>query len=320
MKRSVVFALFLLFCAAVTAGCQSEDIAPDSPKQPVQSPEQACILPIESVAASYETLLPVEPAKNDDNPFAGFDGYWRYEVYEIFRGSEIISFDATIDYSWVFSLVADEENYLLPLSEEYIVEITLPQATASDEPWVEAVNAYYIELMTELVNRSEYILDAFAGHDLRGFTHNYEGAYRTGNVITVMHTDFVNVGSRPLLALRLVTNLFSAHDGQRLELDDLFLVGQDEYLPLLQTLLLNAENRFYEGYSPRDGKWFRSLFSPRIADNFDRAAVAVTPAGLIFIFPTGAVSCNACGIVFLDVPYDDLHGILNPSFFPDHTA
>jgi len=54
------------------------------------------------------------------------------------------------------------------------------------------------------------------------------------------------------------------------------------------------------------------------AEFINDASFAVTPIGVVFIYPTGLADCVAAGTVFLNVPYEVLHGLLNPIYFPNY--
>ena len=266
---------------------------------------------------SNGSLPPAEEDMYDENPYAGTEltnFAWCYAAYEIFRGAETIDFGDALYYKRDYiNFYANEEwdwhNRLI----KYTCEITLPQAIHG-EPWADQINAYYQSIMQELITEGDDIWNENSqDFRLSSLTYYFGGAYRISNVVTVMRSHFYDGGGRSYLNWTPFADLFSAHDGQRLELDDLFCVEQDEYLPVLYASLLNAENRFGEFYTPEIGEFFRSYNEFKIK-NFDKASVAVTPIGLVFIYPTYAGPDTASGIVFLDVPYEDLQGLLNITF------
>ena len=93
-------------------------------------------------------------------------------------------------------------------------------------------------------------------------------------------------------------------------------------MPLLQSELVNAIDRFWNGYDTICYDEYRIIETPwrefRI-EFLSEASVAVTPIGLVFIYPTGLADCMAAGTVFLNIPYEALNVLLNPAYFPSYT-
>ena len=246
-------------------------------------------------------------ASNPYEKYSERSDYWRYNLFEIFRGVEMVSFDDRLDYEKDYSQVItyEEQDDVL---HEFKCKISLPQAT-ENEPWTVNINAYYQEVLSELITEGNetwnLYYDDWAIHEL---SYHYENAYKHENIITIVRScNFY--GWRPSISWEPFTELFSARDGQKLYLDDLFCVERDEYLSILLELLSNAT--IY-------GTDYKPTFQGGIANRLDDASVAVTKAGLVFIYPIGAVSDMASGIVFLEVSYEDLQGLLNPIYFPNH--
>jgi len=270
-----------------------------------------------------DITTPDENIVYNDNPYVGtglMTDDWRYPVFEIFRGAEAVSFECSVfykrDYLYIFP---NDDEYTPGYANKLRFEVTLPQATHV-ETWAEQINAYYQEMLPEYIREGE---DFWVEHynvwwHGYGITYYYEGAYYFGNVITVMRSCFREIGSRLSLGWVPFADLFSAIDGRQLEMDDLFQVEREVYLPILQTSLCGASDRFKEGYQAGSEweDWYRTAYSVSIIENFNMASVAVTPIGLVFIYPPGCASSNTSGVVFLDVPYVDLHGILSQEFFP----
>jgi len=247
---------------------------------------------------------------SNDNPYEEYSekpDYWRYDLFEIFRGAETVSFDDRLDYEKDYSQVItyEKQNDVL---HEFKCKISLPQATENN-PWTENINAYYQGLLPELITNSDetwnLYYDDWAIHEL---SYYYENAYKHENIITILRScNFY--GLRPSISWEPFSELFSAIDGQKLCLDDLFCVDRDEYRSVLQFLLSEA-TIYGEDYTPS--------FQSEIVERLEDASVAVTKVGLVFIYPTGAVSDMASGVVFLNVSYEDLYGLLNPVYFPNY--
>ena len=284
-------------------------------------------LSAETNASTSKSITSVAPC-TDDNPYSRYPevaGEWRYSLYEIFRGAETVSTDETIHYKWEYSYaLASESQDGTDELNKFTCKVSLPHfmQTIYYEPWIEQVNAYYQDILLD--HRKES--DDFWNKSFDVWWHQYsltyyhENAYRIGNVLSVMRSRFDNTGSRLSLGWVPFADLFSTHNGQKLELDDLFQVGREEYLPILHSSLLNARDRFKEGYytDTEWEDWFWSMHSEDRIRNFENASVAVTPVGLVFIYPPGMASSNASGVVFLDVPYVDLQSLLNPLFFANN--
>jgi hypothetical protein len=271
---------------------------------------------------TLENMTSGESGIFTENPYTDYlavTDEWRYPLYEIFRGAETVSFGDELHYRQdYYHIDTNDDEYWY--SKEFTCEVTLPRAVHG-EPWAEQINTYYLDIMSELRIEGDNLWREYTGnHPLVSYTNYYEGAYRLNNVITIMRSRYYNAGWRPSLNWTPFADLFSALDGKRLELDDLFAVTQDEYLPILYASLLNAENRFVQGHTPEYADWFKAYHREERITNFDRASVAITPAGLVFIYPTGSASDNATGVVFLDVPFSDLQGLLSPVLFPDYVA
>ena len=324
-RISLLFCLFTL----LFSGCSTRDFVAEqlsSGVAPFVEPTvQFTTMSTQRNELELESTEVVDNCMHDDNPYAGYAGAydaWRYPVYEIFRDAEAVSFEEAIHYkrSYMY-LFSSEHEYYPNYVNTFECEVTLPQAIHS-EPWVEQINAYYQDILNNYIEEGEEFWSE--NFDIwwhyYGITYYYEGAYRIGNVLTIMRSGYHDIGSRPDLGWVPFADLFSAIDGRPLMLDDLFKVEREEYLPILHASLLKARDCFKEGYQPDPEweDWFWSQHSTDRINYFDWASAAVTPASLVFIYPPGFASSNASGVVFLDVPYTDLHGLLSPVYFPDH--
>ena len=288
--------------------------ADSSQEAPSGTGEETDTEPNENPADGIEE----KPTDPDDNnvslPHRGPDE-WHYDLYAIFRGAEEILFDDAITYTrnYEHTIVYEEEGHPDWL-HTYTCEITLPQS-AGNQPWAEGINAYYQSLLPEYIAEGDDVwnenIDSWY---VTGLTYYYEGAYQTQNVLTVMRSRFFE-GWRPSVSWEPFAEIFSVSDGRRLELDDLFCVGREEYLPVLQKSLSNAVMCFREDYDPGREDQFKP-WRDRIIRYFDSTSVAVTPFGLVFIYPIGTAASMATGPVFLNVPYDDIQNLLNPVYFP----
>jgi hypothetical protein len=92
--------------------------------------------------------------------------------------------------------------------------------------------------------------------------------------------------------------MFSAIDGQPIMLGDLFCVDEEIYMPVLHSSLANASLCFASYYDPDRNEDFK-VYPEAPVSNFDRASVAVTSFGLVFIYPTGFAASMAESLALL---------------------
>lgn len=279
--------------------------------------EHTSLKPAASIDKNLQRELNTGDTVEMPNPYKGLTETtksWRYEVFEIFRGAQEVELNNTLKYELEYSKpLRAQEGDLSDLSHEFVCQITLPQYTGN-EPWTEQLNAYYQELMPQLVTEgsnlwNEYMDDPYA----RYLIYEYTSGHKYENIITVVRSRAFG-GWRPSRDCIPFADLFSALDGKILSLDDLFWVDRDVYLPALHSSLMNATMCFSDGYVPEHAADFEPV---RATEYMEQASVAVTPFGLVFIYPTGWVSSTATGNVFLNVAYEDLRGLLNPLYFPE---
>lgn len=257
-----------------------------------------------------------EPNGTISNPYEDYSerrDYWRYDLFEVFRGAERIPFDSSLTYTREYNGVINDEYEDFPIT--YVYNITLPQSMG-DEPWAEAINAYYESVLPDFIAEGDDIWNEYSNDRyLSELTYYYENAYQIENVITVIRSRSFPL-YRPTISWEPFSDIFSALDGQKLCLDDLFNVERDEYRPVLEGSLLKATMRFSNYYDPVRDEEFRPISQSGIIENLNDVTFAVAPEGLVFIYPTGWADAMAAGTVFLCVPYDDLQGMLNPLYFP----
>ena len=335
MNRCIVL---LLVVVLFLAGCSEKELQPESQLPPPVSPSVSPIVSpsvamaepsadgagLDASVADEQTTT--EDFAHDRNPFADYEAFyigWWYEVFEIFRGAESVAFGDTLHYRRDYLHIGKhDDDEWFNCTRKFTAEFTLPLAV-DGEPWAELIYTFYSDEMEKLINYGDEIWNHDDGcyyharyHRHEYYRHEYKDAYRLGNVITVMRSSHMFSGPRPGLSWKPFADLFSAIDGKRLELDDLFIVDRDVYMPTLLASLLRAENRFAKDYDIDSENQLieRNYYRQHRIDNFDRSSVAVTPVGLVFIYPTGAVGSMATGVVYLDVPYEDLLGLLNPLY------
>ena len=259
---------------------------------------------------------------NPPNPYTELSEcrtYWRYDLFEAFRGAESVEFNGSLyfhrDYSHIDTYEDDDfEDYRNVLN----CTINLPQSTES-EPSAEQINAYYQEIFSNYIEEGDELWNENSNDwYLNDLGYYYEEAYLFENVLTVVLScdDYTNW--RLTISWNPFTDVFSTVDGRKLCLDDLFFVSRDVYLPVLETSLLNASMCFSRDYDPTRDDEFKPTFQGGILEYLEDVSFAVTPAGLVFIYPVGVAECMVAGIVLLHVPYKDLQGILNPVYFPEH--
>jgi len=295
----------LLLCCILLSGCSiiptSDDEVPAADKN------------------ETETQMTALFTMDTPNPYTGYSESstpWRYDLFEIAKGSQYLNFAESLEYKRDYSAVtvhqAEEFNGLL---HKYSCVVSLPQATG-DEPWVSQINDYYQQLMPELIAEGDIIWEETINNvDMKILSYHYVESFQYGNVVNVVRSR-CNYGTRPSVSHEPFADMFSAIDGRHISLDDLFCVDKETYLPALHSSLANASMCFAQYYDPgRDGD-FR-IYPDNPILYFDYASVAVTSFGLIFIYPTGFVSAMSDHTVFLKVPFEDLEGMLNPVYFPD---
>ena len=252
---------------------------------------------------------------NESNPYDGdreTPFYWRYDLFEIFRGADVVDFDDTLNCFMEYScmIIHEEEDWPDTL-HEYKSSITLPQASGS-EIWAGPINKYYQSIFPDLITESdatwrEYYDDWY----VQELSYYFEGAYIVDNVLNVARSrNFC--AWRPSDGWDPFADMFSVLDGRKLNLDDLFCVDRDEFLPELR-----ATYCYWDAYA---ASFYEDCPSEYRIDFFDEASVAVAPVGLVFIFPTGVADCMAAGTVFLYVPFKTICGILNPVYFPNYPS
>jgi len=244
---------------------------------------------------------------------------WRFDLFEVFRTTEMLVFDYTLDYyrDYKFTIINEDGGEFL---HEYCCFILLPQTT-EDSSWSDQINTYYQCKAQEYIEEGNEIWNLFYNDWMvTKLAYFNENAYIVENVVTVVQSrDFS--AWRPDLGWEPFADIFSTLDGCKLSLDDLFCVSRDKYLPVLQDSL---QDSFLE-LVPR-------LYVPDAQLNFDShihscmeqilecGTVAVNSTRLVFICPRGVVSGNAAGTIFLTAPFEDLKGMLNPVYFPDISA
>lgn len=312
----VILILIALSGCAVPFANEAEDPSPGS-SAIVASAET------KTPEADHETLhdpqasTSIDPDSTVPNPYDDYSArrdYWRYDLFEVFRGAEAVSFDNSLNYTREYKGVIDiEDGEDIP--QTYVCNIILPQYT-KDEPWAEAVNAYYESVLPDYIAEGDDIWDEYTGDwYLSEMTYHYESAYQSENVITVIRSrDFPLY--RPSISWEPFSDVFSAQDGKKLCLDDLFRVPRDEYLPVLEKSLSNATTRFASYYDPARDEEFKPMDGGGITEYLYDVTFAVSHEGLVFIYPTGWADAMAAGTVFLCAPYDDLQGLMNPVYFP----
>ena len=317
MKKLIAAILALVFLAGCSkilsavseVGGQKPDLGVDVPFEGAET-ESA-----ETEESEPEILSFNKSDGGGPNPYEDYSerrDYWRYHLFEIFRGAEPVDFDDALNYvrDYACTIAYGEEDRPDGI-HEYRCSADVPQTTKK-EPWAERINTYYQDILSECIAEgddiwSEYFDDWY----VQKFGYYYENAYKLENVITVVRSrEFY--GSRPSIGWEPFADMFSALDGQKLCLDDLFCVSRDEYLPALLTELADA----------MASQGVMSVYPGNVSgaiEQLEKASVAAAPVGLVFIFSTGVVDCMAAGVVFLSIPYEKLRGLLNPVYFPDCT-
>jgi len=247
-----------------------------------------------------------------DNPYIGTGETresWRYDLFEVFRGAEEISFDNMLEFSKEYeNMIPDYES-----KHEFTYSVTFPQ-TSIHTSWAEQVNGYYQELMPKYIKKSDATFEDVKDdwHSAR-WSLNFDSAYIVGNILNIIC--YQSSYGRRFYPSSPEVDIFSAIDGRLLSLNDLFNVKEEVYRPILEESLAKAKNRFGVYYAPKYDEYEPNYAGA--AEIFDMASVAVTPIGLVFIYSTGTARIMAAGPVFLDAPYEDLKEILNPDYFPD---
>lgn len=253
-----------------------------------------------------------------ENPYINFSeryDAWRYDLFEIFRGTKALELSETLFSTQEYESHPPDEGAPTP---EYIhrftCNISLPQFLGA-YPWAERLNAYYQDIMRGYTSEGKDVFGrGILDWKVTQFDYSFEDAYQVANVLTVIFSRFF-AGGRA--SMEPFAEVFSAIDGQPLSLDDLFCVEREEYLPIVQASLLNAKNRFSEEYDPMSDNNPETKSNAKIIEYFDKASVAVTPVGLVFIYPAGYVDNEATGTIFLDVPFSALQGVLSSLYFPE---
>lgn len=310
----------LLLCCILLSGCSGEaeitlggvDLEVDNVEKP-----SAVIDITEAITNELETEISDVVKVNMPNPYKGrteASDPWQYDLFEIAKGSQYLSFDDKLEYKRDYSTIttheAEDFNGLL---HKYSCTITLPQATG-DEPWMNRIN-YYQQLMPDLIAEGDSIWEENINNtDIRAMYYYYEGAFKFGNIINVMRSKH-SFGMRPTRGHTPFTDLFSVIDGAKVSLDDLFCVDRSVYLPVLYLSLSQATLQFKDNYNPVCDEEYVNF--SQTATYLDESSVAVTSFGLVFIYPAGSIGSEVGGALFINVPYEDLSGMLNPIYFPE---
>lgn len=298
-------------------GCEPEIAIPITEPEDIQSYTITATDAITTAPESQTAVESAEAASVDDNPYVRYweaNDSWRYAIYEIFRGAKVIDMIGRLEYMQDYEHIIKEEGYP-DMLHSYTCQLSLPQATG-EELWTQGLNAYYQGLLPELIAEGDHVWETnIDDWYISGLSYYFEGAYQQGEVICVVRSCFFD-GWRPSVGWNPFADVFSALDGKKLELDDLFSVPRETWLPAVEDALAHACNRFYEGYQPEHGDWYRELYSDDAIEYMEKASVAVTPVGLVFIYPVGYAGDMAAGTVFLDIPFEQLQEFLNPAYFP----
>ena|GEM_PF-6886564 len=244
---------------------------------------------------------------NDDevNPYRGtFENFhsWKYDVYEIFRGANVIEAQATLDYAQRYEKPNETWGMIA-----FDCVISVPQYDVK-YVWADELNQYYQDAYDLYIIQGEKEFEIADRYRLISLSYNYHQSYQVGDVMNVLHyNDYISDRgiSTPF------AEMIALSDGKILCLDDLFGVDEDVYRPVLERALRKSKNRFGERYSS-DTEYI--LHYDWAIDHLSDATPLLTPVGLVFIYPTGLVSSMASGPVFLDVPYEELTDLLKPEY------
>jgi len=266
--------------------------------------------------------LPYRGDEQIPNPYEDYQSIyddWRFDLFEIFRATEMVNFDDTLGYyrDYNSTIINEDGSEIL---HYYRCFILLPQTTG-DSPWSDQVNSYYQEQFQIYIEEGDGIWNEY--HDAWAVTmlaYFYENAYIVENILTVVQSRNVRAW-RPSLGWEPFAELFSAQDGRKLSLDDLFCVSRDRYLPALMDSLQDSYMELVPILYVPDAPLVHDLHIHHCMELIlEFGTVAVNSAGLVFICPRGVVSGNAAGTIFLTAPFEDFQGMLSPVYFPDFTA
>ena len=327
--KSVVFILFLLLGTLISTGCSEETaeecLMVSPPNQELsetttESVPSAAVDDNSAIAEAQElSQISIAVDNNDDvgtglidegdaNPYGDHLEsltFWKYYIFELFRGATEEQVQDRMEYSSYFATRTRGSNHMK-------FEVSYPRF-AETSPIAEQLNSYYlckIDVMREKEAEHWEYAKGFAPQfhpHTDSYSHSTSLLYTWGNIYAVIINER---DARNRLTYTPLCDNFSLNTGERLSLDDIFTVDYRIYSARISESIKKPETDFKPLLDP----WYEDE-----AENGRREAIPLpseenfmlTPNGLAFIYRRGEIASMAEDAVILYVEYEDIIDILN---------